>query len=133
MFWKAHWWAKLNEHEKDAIIQYESKWDEKVLVDYAKPPPRLNDGRNETEDKRGTRIRFKSGDVGIVTGFHDEVRKPRISSRSRESTWIYAGKVYQSKAAYNYVFKRTWWVLVNGEMELINMKTRSSRRSWREI
>lgn len=130
IFWKAPWWAKLTEEEKEIVAVYESTVDGKRLVEYGKPQPFDRDKTFQAEDKRGRRILFSDGSVGVVTGFHHEVMKLRNTGSNRTSTWYRNGNQYSARAKQRVATSRTWWCLVNGEMRLVNFKR---PHAWKEV
>ena len=130
IFWKAPWWSKLAEEEKDIVANYEAAIEEKLLVEYGKPAPFDRNKVFQTEDKRGRRILFSDGAVGVVTGFHHEVMKLRNTGSDRTSTWYHNGNQYSATPKQRVPTSRTWWCLVNGEMRLINFRR---THSWKEV
>lgn len=130
VFWKSPWWAKLAEEEKQIVSDYESAIEEKVLVEYGKPPSYDRGKVFQTEDKRGRRILFPDGSVGVVTGFHHETMKLRNTGSGRISVWYHNGSQYAAPAKQRWPTSRTWWCLVNGEMRLINFRR---RHLWKEV
>jgi hypothetical protein len=110
LFWKAPWWAKLNQEEKDSLVAIEHATPPAILIEYNREPPKT------LKDHRGERIKWRCGEIGIVTGFGSVDRgvtsRPSRTMRGRSAYFQWNGSrlVGVSGASVWEIKHNRWWV-----------------------
>jgi len=131
LFWKAPWWAKVEEKEKIKFESVARVTETKVLISYTNPPQGM------CKDRRGSRLRWLNGDRGITTGFHHRVNRARMRSPGHSNStgyWFWNGASFakSERCLKNDARADFWWVF-NFESEqfiLVNFKESANRREW---
>lgn len=112
---KAPWWAHYPEPAKKAVLEIAAKpdvkWDD--LLSYTNPPPEPLKGQQPLQDKRGVKLKFSDGSIGVVTGYAS--KRVVFTPRRRSSHNAKPGEtpLIVRREAMNIHY---WWINKNGNM-----------------